>query len=101
MNFIDELILTGYKVEYVDLREPKPRQHYTTIAVYNSDTVKAVNKLGIAMQDYVINQFNKGGYYILNIEKEHKQVVNIDIGELFVQNKIKSILQAEGITNSL
>ena len=83
MNFTTELIITGYKVEYVDLREPKPRQHHITIAAYNSDTVSAVNKLGIGMQEYITDHFSKGGYFVLDMEKLHKAVKTIDLRELY------------------
>lgn len=93
MTFTAELTLTGYNVEYVDLREPKPRQHRTTTAVYNSETVRAVNKLGISMNDYITDYFNKGGYFVLTIEKKPKQIVTVDIGSLFTEQERKELLE--------
>lgn len=83
MTFTAELILTGYNVEYVDLREPKPRQHRTATAVYTSDTVKAVNTLGGNMTEYITEHFNKGGYYVISIERQPKATATVDLKKLY------------------
>lgn len=71
---IKKLTLTGYQVEYVDLREPKPRPHHLETVVYDADMIRAVEMLGLNVTDCIEKRFADGGYKVVQIEKAGQKV---------------------------
>lgn len=83
MEAIKTLTLTGYKIEYVDLREPKPRQHYIETTAYDSDFITSVSTIGADLPDIIRAKYQNRGYHIITIEKLKKQLVNVSLTKLY------------------
>ena len=86
MKSTKRLTLTGYKVEYVDLREPKPRQHNVKTVVYDADMIRAVGMLGLNVTDCIEKRFADGGYKVVQIEKAGQKVsAAVDLEYLYLE----------------
>ena len=71
---IKKLVLIGYLVEYVDLREPKPRLHHEEMVVYDTDMIRAVEMLGLDVTDCIKKRFADGGYRVIQISRVGQKV---------------------------
>ena len=78
-NSIKYARLTGYSVEYVDLREAKTREHKYKTMVYDSEMLKALELLGQNVTDHIENRFAKGGYKVIAISKVASVAAAIDL----------------------
>ena len=83
---INKLTLTGYLVEYVDLREPKPRPRHMETVVYDADMIRAVEMLGLNVTDCIEKRFAEGGYHVIQIVKAGQKVnAAVDLEYLYQQ----------------
>ena len=64
-----QLVLTGYRVQYVDLRESKPRTIHEEIHVADSEWIDACGVLGVSPPDRIKDWYEVGGYKVISIEK--------------------------------
>ena len=64
------VILTGYKVKYVDMREAKPRTVRTETFVLDACTIGALGRTGQAVPDFIRRRYEMGGYLVFSIERE-------------------------------
>ena len=81
---IQDLVLTGYHVTYIDLREPKPRQQHTELFPVDSTWIRAANLLGWNVLDTIEKRYEKGGYVVLDIRKEpHKRCISLNMRSLW------------------
>ena len=78
-NSIKHTRLTGYSVEYVDLREEKVREHKYKTMVYDSEMLKSLELLGQNVTDHIENRFAKGGYKVIAIKKVGSVTAAIDL----------------------
>ena len=93
MKSTKRLTLTGYKVEYVVLREPKPRQHHVETVVYDADMIRAVGMLGLNVTDCIEKRFADGGYKVVQIEKAGQKVsAAVDLEYLYLE----AVAETEG-----
>lgn len=70
-----QLVLTGYRVQFVDLREPKPRTPQEQIHVADRQWLDAIK-----------TQYEKGGYMVFSVQPiKPKRVVEIDLCQLWEQ----------------
>ena len=93
MKSTKRLTLTGYKVEYVDLREPKPRQHHVETVVYDADMIRAGGMLGLNVTDCIEKRFADGGYKVVQIEKAGQKVsAAVDLEYLYLE----AVAETEG-----
>ena len=68
MNCRKQLVLTGYRVQYIDLREPKPRTPKETVHVVDRQWLYA---LGVTGQNVICNirdQYERAGYKVFAVE---------------------------------
>lgn len=86
VNSMKKLTLTGYQVEYVDLREPKPRPHHIKTVVYDADMIRATEMLGLMVTDCIERRFADGGYKVIQIAKAGQKVsATVDLECLYRQ----------------
>lgn len=83
MNCTKQITLTGYRVRYADLREPKPRAILETVHVLDRESVDALNLLGVNPADYIEQRFTRGGYHVLIVERLPKRRPVVDLVQLW------------------
>lgn len=83
MNCIKQIILTGYQVRYVDLRQPKPRTVLEKVQVLDREAVDALNLMGINPADFVEQKFTRGGFHVLTVERLPKRRPSLDLLQLW------------------
>lgn len=87
VNSMKKLTLTGYHVEYVDLRESKPRPHHIKTVVYDADMIRATEMLGLMVTDCIEKRFADGGYKVIQIVKAGQKVIaSVDLEYLYQQS---------------
>ena len=78
------LVLTGYLVKYVDIREPKPRIPKEQIHVADRQWLDAMGLTGHNVADAIKNQYEKSGYLVFSVEPiKPKRVVELDLCQLW------------------
>lgn len=79
-----QLVLTGYRIQYVDLREPKPRTPQESIHVADSQWLGAMGFLGQNVPDAIKQHYEKGGYMVFSVQPiKPKRVVELDLCQLW------------------
>ena len=95
MESIKHFSLTGYKVVYVDLREPKPREQHTDTAVYDSEAITAMQALRLDLTEHIKQRYEKGGYCVLSITKAERVACDVSLSELYTEAVIKEALTGD------
>ena len=85
MKYTKTLTLAGYTVEYVDLRDPKPRGRRTETAVFTTEDISAAQLLGLDFTDVIKRRYQLGGYHVLSISKAPRRAVTVNLGALYQQ----------------
>ncbi|MBE6960214.1 MAG: hypothetical protein E7448_05785 [Ruminococcaceae bacterium] len=81
-----QLVLTGYRVHYVDLREPKPRTPQEQIHVVDRQWLDALGLIGHNVADAIKSQYERAGYKVFGVEPiKPKRVAEIDLCQLWEQ----------------
>lgn len=75
--------MTGYIVEYVDLRQSKPRTVNKEIVVLDADSIRAAGIVGVEITDHLKQYFEKGGYSVISVTKGDKREAAADLKELY------------------
>lgn len=84
MTCTKRLVLTGYKVQYVDLREPKPRTTQEDIYTADREWLEAVTLLGQNVADTIKARYERGGYKVISVERiPGKRITIVNLGELW------------------
>lgn len=84
-----QLVLTGYRVRYVDLRESKPRTVHEEIHVADSEWIDACGVLGVSPPDRIKDWYEVGGYKVIGIEKvKPKRTIVLDLQKLWEQAEL-------------
>ena len=79
-----QLVLTGYRVQFLDLREPKPRTPQEQIHVADRQWLDAMGLIGHNVADAIKSQYEKGGYKVFGVQPiTPKRVVEIDLCQLW------------------
>lgn len=79
-----QLVLTAYRVQFVDLREPKPRTPQEQIHVADRQWLDAIGLIGHNVADAIKNQYEKGGYKVFGVQPiTPKRVVDLDLCQLW------------------
>ena len=83
-----QLVLTGYRVQFVDLREPKPRTPQEQIHVADRQWLDAMGLIGHNVADAIKNRYEKGGYKVFTVEPiKPKRVVDLDLCRLWSETE--------------
>lgn len=86
MNCKKELVLTGFKVQFVDLREPKPRTPQEEIYTVDREFLDALGLLHLEITDIIRSRYEKIGYKVFSVSKiSPKRVVTLDLNRLFTE----------------
>lgn len=79
-----KLVLTGYRVQFVDLREPKPRTPQEQIHVADCQWLDAMGLIGHNVADAIKSRYEKGGYKVFSVQPiKPKRVVELDLCQLW------------------
>lgn len=96
-----QLTLTGYRVQFVDLREPKPRKPQERIHVADRQWLDAMTLTGHNVADAIKNQYEKSGYKVFSVEPiKPKRVVEIDLCQLWAESAPPAIEEAPAAPDS-
>ena len=77
------LTLTGYSVEYIDLRQPKPRVIHKEIVVMDADSIRAARMIGVDITDHIRRHFERAGFSVNSITKDGRREVSVNLRELY------------------
>ena len=81
-----QLILTGYRVQFVDLRESKPRTPQEQIHVADRQWLDAMGLTGQNVIANIQEQYERAGYKVFGVEPiKPKRVAEIDLCQLWEQ----------------
>ena len=81
-----QLVLTGYRVQYVDLRQPKPRTPQELIHVADGQWVYAMGLTGQNILSHIQEQYERIGYKVFAVEPiKPKRVAEVDLCQLWEQ----------------
>ena len=81
-----QLVLTGYRVQFVDLREPKPRTPQEEVHVADRQWLDAMGLTGQNVAEAIKSQYEKGGYKVFSVQPlKSKRVAEIDLCQLWEQ----------------
>ena len=83
MKNLKTINMTGYTVEYVDLRQNKPRTVNKETVVLDADTIRAAAVVGVDITDHIKRFFERGGYSVISVAKGDKREVVVDLKELY------------------
>lgn len=85
MKCTKKIVITAYKVKYVDLREEKPRTPREEICTIDKDWADAMGLLHLDITDAIRTRYERAGYKAFSIEKiTPKCEVTLDLNQLYI-----------------
>lgn len=79
-----EIVLTGYRVQYIDLREPKPRTPREKIHVADNQWIYAMGLTGHNIIANIQEQYERIGYKVFAVEPiKPKRCIELDLLQLW------------------
>lgn len=79
-----DLVLSGFRVQYVDIREPKPRTPKENIHVADRQWLDALALTGQTADDNIRQQYERAGYKVFAVDAiKPKRVAEIDLCQLW------------------
>ena len=79
-----EIVLTGYCVQYIDLREPKPRTPKETVHVMDRKWLDALALAGQSATGNIRDQYEQSGYKVFSVEViKPKRRIELDLCQLW------------------
>ena len=79
-----QLVLTGYRVRFVDFREPKPRTPREEIHVADRQWLDALGVIGKNATGIIKEQYAKAGYEVFSVEQiKPKRTLWLDLHQLW------------------
>lgn len=79
-----QIVLTGYRVQFVDIRELKPRTPKEDVYVADRQWLDVMNYLELNVSDVIKTRYEQRGYKVLGIEPiKPKRVVELDLCQLW------------------
>lgn len=86
MKCTKKIVITAYKVQYVDLREEKPRTPREEIYTVDKDWADAMGLLGLNIRDAIVKKYECGGFHVISVEQiKPKCVVTLDLNKLYAE----------------
>lgn len=81
-----EIVLTGYRVQYIDLREPKPRTPRELIHVADNQWIYAMGLTGQNVAANIQERYERIGYKVFSVDPiKPKRVVELDLCQFWEQ----------------
>lgn len=94
-----KLVLTGYRVQFVDIREPKPRTPREEIHVADRQWLDAMGLIGRNVADAIKSQYEQGGYKVFSVQPiKPKRVVELDLCQLWNEAELSTNMTEEETT---
>ena len=91
-----EIVLTGYRVQYIDLREPKPRTPQEQIHVADRQWLDALAITGQIAAENIRQQYERGGFKVISVEViKPKRRVELDLYYLWEAAEPPATLDSE------
>ncbi len=91
-----QLVLAGYLVRHVDLREAKPRSVKEDVYVLDKDALTALGLLGLNVADFITARYERGGYHVIGIEPvKPKRVAEVDLCQLWQASESSEVFANE------
>jgi len=79
-----QLVLSGYRVQYIDLREPKPRTPKEGVHVVDNQWLYAMGITGNNILAHIQELYELRGYKVFGVEPiKPKRVVELDLCQLW------------------
>lgn len=85
MNLTKEITLTGYTVEYFDLRQPKPRTMHTETCVLDGGRLNALHRLNKSGHGYIAKLYEAQGFGGVRVIKGKTISAPVDLAALWAQ----------------
>lgn len=84
MKCTKNIVLTGYRVQFVDLRDPTPRTPREEIYVVDQSWNDAIGIVGMNTHDVITERYRRGGFHVYSVEQiKPKRVVELDLKQLY------------------
>lgn len=84
MNCIKNISITGFRVQFVDLREPKPRTPREEIYTVDRDWLDAMGLLHQDPASHIKARYERDGYYVFSVvQLKPKRRVTLDLNQLW------------------
>ena len=84
MNCIKNISITGYRVQFVDLRESKPRTPREEIYTVDKDWIEAMGLLRLDVTDAIKTRYERAGYHVFSVVQiKPKRCVTLDLNKLY------------------
>ncbi len=84
MIFKKQMVLTGYKIQYVDRRDPRPRTVHEEVFVMDCKWIEALNLIHIDIVDYIREKYARNGYAVSTVERINaRRRVSVDLQQLW------------------
>lgn len=86
MNCKKDIVLTGFKVQFVDLRDPKPRTPKEELYTVDREFMDAMGLLHLEITDTIKRRYELYGCKVFSVQKiSPKRVVTLDLNRLFTE----------------
>lgn len=86
MTCIKKISITGYRVQFVDLREPKPRTPREEIYTVDKEWIDAMGLLHLNIADAIKNRYERAGYHVFSVlQLKPKRCVTVDLNQLYLE----------------
>ena len=86
MKCTKDIVITAYKVQYVDLREPKPRTPQEEIYTIDNEFANAARLVHVDPREFIKTRYESFGLKVFSIERLSKSVVKLDLTQLYLDN---------------
>ena len=83
-HFKPAITLIGYRIQFVDLRDPKPREVREDIFPLDTGTVAALNLTGQQVPEFIRRRYERGGFRVCSVDRcSAKRVAALDLRRLW------------------
>lgn len=90
-HIIRQISLTGYHVQFVDMRELKPRAVREDLFVIDSKTVAALLLVGQGIPEYIRARYERGGFHVCTCEKiPGRRQIPLDLQQLWSSQEVEA-----------
>ena len=90
MKCTKKIVITAYKVQYVDLRDEKPCTPREEIYTIDKDWADAMGLLHLDITDAIRTRYERAGYKAFSIEQiKPKCVVALDLNKLYQEQTVQ------------
>lgn len=83
MNCTKRITITGYKVCYTDLREPRPRNIREEVYIVDKEYGAALALLGLDVADMIAARYERGGFHVVGVERLQGRTVTLNLSQLW------------------